>query len=398
MRRLPAPHELGEPRRRHRVRKLRVQHPKSTFGQRAGEHHAVGVIAQSGGPEESRSRYLRSLNELDTETLALANELQALASSVGTDRAKAFNAHARLVTLLPSSQPETRIQIAEIAREFGHAAPAEVAATPHLVKLISLLELGRFDEASQCLGIIEELTSLRERPADRWGLFVIRSLLAEWVGDTESANRYTSMARELANRHDIHGGPEASMLFDFTRTWRDGTWHDLDGYRDTPPTESLEFIASALYFAHGDEPRRVDEVLAFVVPALREGPPFLGWLGACMVTAEAAALVGSPFVDQLYDSLLPYSGLIAVNGLIAVSTFGPVDRVLSQLAIAQGRRAEGDRFFERAYDQAKNAGLVCWVHSMPIVRYIDMTTVDAAAHAETPAETPADTAAEPVSR
>lgn len=223
--------------------------------------------------------YLRSMNELDGETFALADELHTLAEGIGTDRAKAFDAHARLVTLLPSPHSKTRLEEACAAIEYGHAAPAEVAATPHLVKLISLLELGDLDAATQCLGVLEELTSRRERPADRWGLFVIRSLLAEWVGDTDSANRYTSVARELASRHHIHGGAEASMLFDFTRTWRNATWHDLDHYRSNPPTDPLEYIASALYFAHSNDARRVDEVLQFIVPALCEGPPILGLVG-----------------------------------------------------------------------------------------------------------------------
>ena len=320
--------------------------------------------------------YLRSMHELDSETLNLAQELQVLATTVGTDRAKAFNAHGQLVTLLPSPDPHERLRHAEAATAIGVAATPEVAATPHLVKLISLLELGRLAEATLCLGPLEELTSFRERPADRWGLFVIRALLAEWVGDTESANRYTSMARELASRHHIHGGAEASMLFDFTRTWRNGSWHDLSHYRDTPPTDPLGYIGSALYFAHTNEARRTDEVLQFVVEVLLEGAPFLGWLGACMVAAEAAAKVSSCFVDPLFEALKPYSGIIAINGLIAVSTFGPVDRVLSQLAHAQGRASEGDRYFEQASQQAQAARLASWMDPTTSERIIDLTLYD----------------------
>ncbi len=327
--------------------------------------------------------YLRSMNELDLGTLDLARELQGLATTVGTDRANAFNAHAQLVTLLPSPNPHERLRQADEATAVGASATPEVAATPHLVKLISLLELGRLAEATHCLGALEQLTSFRERPADRWGLFVIRALLAEWVGDTESANRYTSMARELTSRHHIHGGAEASMLFDFTRTWRNGSWHDLSHYRSTPPTDPLEYIGSALYFAHTDEARRTDDVLQFVVKALLEGAPFLGWLGACMVAAEAAAKVSSRFVDSLFKALEPYSGIIAINGLIAVSTFGPVDRVLSQLAHAQGRTSDGDRYFERACQQAHGARLVSWMDPKSAEHLIDLTRSDVSEDADT---------------
>jgi hypothetical protein len=304
--------------------------------------------------------YLRSVNEVDHETLALAEELQTLADEFRTDRATAFAAHGRLVTLLPSSDAHLRLAQSEAATAFGSAAPSEIAATPHLVKLVSLLELGRVDEAASCIAAFDELIRTRERPADRWGLFVIRALVADWKGGAESADRFSALAHELAIRHNVHGGKLATEIFQFARTWRSGNWTALDHYQTSPLVEPIDFIASSLYFAHRNEPQRAADALQFVVPALCEGAPFLGWLGACMVAGEAAALAAPQYVDQLHSALLPYSGLHAVNGLIPASTFGPVDRVLAVMAQSQDRSDDAERYIERAQAQVRASGLTGW--------------------------------------
>jgi DNA-binding SARP family transcriptional activator len=329
--------------------------------------------------------YLRSVHEVDTETRTLAAELEELSRAVGTDRGFAFAAHGTLVVTLPSANPTARIRAADAAIVFGTSAPPEVAATPHLVKLVSLLELGRFDEASACLVALEELTAHRERPADRWGLLVIRAMLADWSGNQDSAQRYAALALDLATRHHVHGGTQAATLFQFTQAWRTNVWEAFDHYQTTPITEPIDFIASSLYFAATGDHTRAQEALQLIVPALCEGAPFLGWLGACMVAGEAAALVAPQFVDQLFEVLLPYTGLNAVNGLIPASTFGPVDRVLALLANAQGRTGESERFLEQAHAQVEAAGLAGWRTGIETLRaqtkrrLIDLTKYD---HAE----------------
>jgi hypothetical protein len=328
--------------------------------------------------------YLRSMHEIDAETVRLASELSDLTIEVQSDRAAAFAAHGRLVTLLASSDADVRLSEATAAIAFGVTAPPEVATTPHLVRLVSLLELGRASEAAGGLAELEALTSTRERPADRWGLFVIRALLADWSGDSDSAERYSALGRELAVRHNVHGGELASSIFQFARIWRTGEWAKLDHYRTTPPVEPIDFIASSLYFAHTGKPDRVVDTLQFVVPALCEGAPFLGWLGACMVAGEAAAIAAPQYVDQLANVLLPYSGLHAINGLIPASTFGPVDRVIALLAKSQGRSDEAERFIERAQSQVQTSGLAGWntnvetLRTRMLSRVIDLTQYDQA--------------------
>jgi DNA-binding SARP family transcriptional activator len=309
--------------------------------------------------------YLKALDSVDAPVVSAVNELVALAEEVGTDRARGFAAHGLLAASLHDSDPFSRIERAENAHSWAHSVPPEIGVTPHLVKIASLLQLGRMKETLTELVTVEEFADKRQRPGDRWVLHILRAVLDEWTGDDISADRYARMAKNLAVRHEIHGGREAWGLFHIARAIRGSDPTALQ--RFVAVSDPIDFPSAALTALHmariGElKPSRL--VLRRVVPHLSEGASSLGWLGTMLVAGEAASLSAPEFAGTLEELLVPYAGLAAINGLVSTSTFGPVDRVLSMLAFAGGDEAKAHLYGQRATAFCLRSGLAGWNKSI----------------------------------
>jgi DNA-binding SARP family transcriptional activator len=310
--------------------------------------------------------YLKSLDEVDSSVVRAVEEMVSLAEAIGTDRARGFAAHGSLVARLSDPDPHGRIEQAETAHRWVSSVPPEIGVTPYLVKIASLLQLGRISEALIELVTVEEFADKRQRPGDRWVLHVLRATLEDWLGDEASADRYARMAKNLAVRHEIHGGREAWGLFQIARAIRGQSPTALEHFVSS--SEPVDFSSAALLALHrarlGELPV-ARSLLRRVVPILAEGANSLGWLGTMLVAGEAASLSAPEFAATLERLLVPYSDLAAINGLISTSTFGPVDRVLSMLALAQGETKQSDQFRHQAVAFCVRSGLTGWVATSP---------------------------------
>jgi DNA-binding SARP family transcriptional activator len=305
--------------------------------------------------------YLKALDNVDSSVVHAVEEMDLLAEEVGTDRARGFAAHGSLVACLNDPDPLGRIERAERAHRWVSSVPPEIGVTPYLVKIASLLQLGRIQEALVELVTVEEFADKRQRPGDRWVLHVLRAMLDDWLGDGASADRYAHMAKNLAVRHEIHGGREAWGLFQIARAIRGSNPTALQHFvLSKDPVDFSSAALAALHWARSGEPQSARLLLRRVVPVLAEGANSLGWMGTMLVAGEAASLCAPEFALTLGSLLLPYAGLAGINGLISTSTFGPIDRVLSMLALAQGDEVSGSQFELDATAFCVRSGLKGW--------------------------------------
>jgi hypothetical protein len=305
--------------------------------------------------------YVRGLVALDDEVAAAVVEMQRLSVELTDDKSKAFAAHGTLVTTLSSPDAFARLEQSNEALKWGHAASPEIAVTPFLTKVFSLLQLGRESEAASEVLAIEALVNLRQRSGDRWLVHLIRALLEEWRGDQEFADRHTAMAWDLALRHDIQGGREAWGLFQISRAWRTHDETMMSRFaNDHADAVVFQQATRSLFLAWQGDEEKLRAQLRRVVGALETQPKFLGWLGACLLAAEAASIAAPSFIPTLQRLLIPHSGLFVVTGLVPASTFGPVDRVLALMSRSMGDFDEYERLCEGALDQMKRAGLEGW--------------------------------------
>ncbi len=308
--------------------------------------------------------YLKALDSVDNSVVRALEELELLAEEVGTDRARGFAAHGSLVACLNDPDPMGRIEQAKRAHAWVNSVPPEIGVTPYLTKIASLLQLGRPQEALVELVTVEEFADKRQRPGDRWVLHVLRATLDEWFGDEVSADRYARMAKNLAVRHEIHGGREAWGLFQIARAIRGSDPTSLQPFVLSDNSVDIYSVALAsLHNARMGELQPSRLLLRRVVPALAEGANYLGWLGAMLVAGEAASVSAPEFAAILENLLLPYSGLAAINGLVSTSTFGPVDRVLSMLALARRDESKAAFYERQSIEFCSRAGLKGWVRT-----------------------------------
>ncbi len=305
--------------------------------------------------------YLRGLSAVDAEVNECVAEMERLASVLDDDRTRAYYAHGALVAMLCSSDATGRLEFCERARNWGRAVPPEIAVTPILASVFSLLQLGRRAEVDREISQIEDLVNLRQRPGDRWMMLLFRAMLAEWDGQSDVAEHHARSARNLAIRHDIHGGREAWGLFQMSRVYRTNDRFAARRFAvDRDDLMPVEQAVAARFLACDGQFAVAERIIDRVLPALVAGPPNLTWLPACLALAETAALTGSMSRERLYSLLLPFSGVMVINGLVASSTFGPVDRVLHLLALSLDDKASAKRFEARVASQLAGSGLSGW--------------------------------------
>ena len=254
--------------------------------------------------------YLRSLSAVDDEVTECVAEMERLAERINDSPARAHHAHGALAASLTSNNAKLRLKTSVDARKWGDSVPPEIAMTPVLTEVYSLLQLGRRHEIVHQISDVETLVRKRQRPGDWWMVHLLRAMLAEWDGDIETADNESQMARKLAIRHDIHGGREAWGLFQIARVYRtDDRVMARRFVTDSDELTLVEQAVAAMFFARDGQLDVARRIVDRVVAALELGLLNLEWLSACLAAGEAASLSASAVTTRLIDLLVPYSGL-----------------------------------------------------------------------------------------
>jgi tetratricopeptide (TPR) repeat protein len=108
------------------------------------------------------------------------------------------------------------------------------------------------------------------------------------------------------------------------------------------------------------------------------------WLPAVSMTGEAAAYLGdNERALQVYDALLPYRHLFAIDG-IAAANYGSIERPLGMLAACLGRQNDARAHFDAALRAHERVGAP---------QLIALTEADAAHFLDAPAPVPSPTRA-----
>ncbi|MFI6561822.1 ATP-binding protein [Streptomyces sp. NPDC050534] len=231
------------------------------------------------------------------------------------------------------------------------------------LRLVALMETGAFAEADAEAAAYETSVRPLRRPLYAWYVPLWRGTRALMEGRYDDCAAALDEVEELGRR----AGSGNAGLLAVTQRWC--------LYADTGDTAGVERVRSAasvlerspmlwprvslaLVAAQSGRPDEAARRLSAVAPRLGGAPRDSEWLPMVAQAAETVAAVGShPCASHLYDLLVPYAGLFAVEG-IGAAVRGPVDRHLALLAAALGDPHRTREHRERALRAAEAAGAV----------------------------------------
>ena len=230
------------------------------------------------------------------------------------------------------------------------------------------------------LGAAEAHAHAYERVADRlriplyeWLPEIWRGMRALLAGDVGAAMRHADAAERIG--HTAHSFNAQLMVF----TLRMQAHLDQKTPEEfVPPVrDALQRIAPAgmpaMYLAGparfllavGDSSAARSALRAFASGDARTMPKDAEWLEAHWAMAEIAIqLDDRPAVERLYEVLVPYTKLWAVDG-IAGAVFGAVPEVLGRLAAHLGRLSEAERHFADARARYELQGTPALLSRLP---------------------------------
>jgi hypothetical protein len=231
------------------------------------------------------------------------------------------------------------------------------------MRLVALMETGAFAAAdAEALAYETAVRPLR-RPLYAWYPPLWRGTRALMEGRYDDCAAALDEVEELGRR----AGSGNAGLLATTQRWclyaetgdvaglervREAA-RTLEAYSGLWPRVTLALLAAQ--FGRLDE---AAQRLAAVTPRLPGAVRDSEWLPMLAQAAETVGALGThPAAPLLYDLLVPYAGLFAVEG-IGAAVRGPVDRHLALLATAVGDGERARKHRERALEAARDAGAV----------------------------------------
>lgn len=292
---------------------------------------------------------------------ALAAEAVELARA-GGDRAALAVALAAQVDVLagPEHAERRRAMTAEVVdlATVLHDAPLELLGRRQ--RIVALFELGDVTGADADIREYKAVAAALHQPLYSWYVPLWYAALALARGELDDA------ATRLAEAHAAGvaaGSANAQMLIMGHRFVRGVELADRAALAEIFAEFTLDesagpWVPITLALRHAVEGDRSAalarlDAAADRLPAL---PRDSEWLATITQAAEAVQLVGGhPVARWLYDELLPYAPLHAVEGIGAMLR-GSVERHLGVLAALLGERATAEGHFARAIEANRRIG------------------------------------------
>jgi eukaryotic-like serine/threonine-protein kinase len=289
----------------------------------------------------------------------LSAQAVAVARRLGDSRTLAVSLHARNYAMWAPGGAAERLaigrEIVDLARQSGEG---ELVLHGHAWCQTALLELGDVAGLDVDLHAYERLADELRQPRYRWYAATRRAMRALLAGDLDEGERLARTARNLgteageADVENVFGGQ--MFLVWQERPSQEGIDHGDARCRTAEATAGADsYIAIALRLMWllllANIPGRTEEAQADLARLLsssveRLDPTFygMGWsIFAVMLTSAAVRLSALEVAAQLYEQLLPLSGLNAQD-CGAVGFHGAYSHHLGTLAATLARWDEAD--------------------------------------------------------
>jgi hypothetical protein len=198
-------------------------------------------------------------------------------------------------------------------------------------------------------------------PLYSWIVPLWRGMRALLDGDLARSAECCETADELGRSADSHNADALVTTLRFAIARAAGSTAALDGivrrlvslYESYPAVDGMHSV-HLLLTGHDDEARRV--LRRRLHAGLDSIPRDSEWVETLWNLGEVAAAVGErDAAEQIYDALVPYADLWAVDG-VAAACYGVVSHQLGRLAICLGRREEAYRWLMAARAEHEQAG------------------------------------------
>jgi tetratricopeptide (TPR) repeat protein len=294
-----------------------------------------------------------SMGGSDAERLALSDEAVALSRIAADDRALAYALAAHCDVIPGPEFCEARVaEAAEIVALARLQGDARAELLGRRLRVLALAELGRFVEMDAEVDAYAHVADAIRQPLYAWYVPLWRGMRALMDGRFDDAAEWCTEAEAIGVRAHSENAEMLTLSLQLWWLLHAGMpdeayaralgiserWHDL-AFMVRPGAAMAAARAGRL-----DEARS----LLDAVDLDNRSPYGAEWLPSLAMAAEAAACIGGhPLAPRLYDGLLPYRGLYAIDG-IAAANYGSVERPLGLLAATLGRRDDARAHLEAA--------------------------------------------------
>jgi tetratricopeptide (TPR) repeat protein len=302
-----------------------------------------------------------SMDSSYAERLALSDEAVSVARAAGDDRALAYALAARCDVIAGPDCCEARVEAATEIIALSHArGDAAGELLGRRLRVVALGELGRWREFDADVDAFERLADTIRQPLYAWYAPLWRGMRALMEGRTDDADMLCGRAEvigELAHSENAAMLTVSQRLLWLMSTGRADecfarTMDIIDRWRD------IGFMARPAAAMAATRVGDLDTARSFLARVSFEDRAAWGaeWLPGVAMAADAVArLDDRERAAQLYDELLPYRALNALDG-IAAANWGSIERALGVLAAVTGRADAALEHFAAAVRRHRQEG------------------------------------------
>jgi DNA-binding SARP family transcriptional activator/tetratricopeptide (TPR) repeat protein len=342
-----------------------------------GDPHLVSLLEESlqGLDDEDLELRARLLARLagairDEHTperrIALSQEAVAIARRLGDPRTLGYALDARACMASPDMTEQNLADATELVEVANRAGDAERAFFGHLYRTIFFLVLGDPRAMRTELDVTTRLADELRQPGYRWGVGVVRPMLALFEGRFDAAEALIEETLVLGERAQSWNAIVSHRLQLFMLRWEQGRLAELE---DAIPAWAEEYrasypvwrcVLSASYAELGREAATRATFEELATSDFADLPFNDEWLLGMALLTHACAFVGDARrASVLYERLLPFAHMNVVSYIDV--TLGSVERSLGLLAATMRRFDEAARHFDAAVDMNARMGGRPWV-------------------------------------
>ena len=298
--------------------------------------------------------------------MALSEEAVGIARRLGDPRTLGYALDARACMASPDLTARNLADATELVEVAEQAGDAERAFFGHLYRTIFFLVLGEPQAMRTELEVTTRLADELRQPGYRWGVGVVRPMLALFEGRFEAAEALIEEALALGERAQSWNAIVSHRLQLFVLRWEQGRLAELDDevrdwaneYRASYPVWRCVLAELDAELGREGKARATFEELA--ASDFTDLPFNDEWLlGMALLTQTCAFLGDSRRAAVLYERLLPFAETNVVSYIDV--TLGSVQRSLGVLAATMHRFDEATQHFDAALQMNERMGARPWV-------------------------------------
>jgi hypothetical protein len=293
---------------------------------------------------------------------ALAEDAAAMAARVRDTAGEVAALAARCDILSGPDHVDDRLlattRMVELAQRHGDPVTLLVARRHRLLALLEHGEIGRADDEIATYARTSDHLRL---PLYSWIVPLWRGMRALMDGDPQGAADQCGVAERLGRAAGSANADVLAFSLRFAIDRSSGSTAALDPdverilgeYTGYPAADGMRGVHLLLTGRDGQARRLLQRRMTAGIESI---PRDSEWLEALWNLGEVAAAVGElEAVEAIYDALVPYADLWAVDG-VGADCYGAVSHQLGRLSIALDRRQEAQEWLDAAARAHESAG------------------------------------------